>query len=162
MSLFDRIQRTIHGRDFGLDRNNNLLMKGSQIILAYDSASPVTLSASSTSAGVVSVSKTLTAGPLNDLGASVLTGFVSGSTNRLILTPAAGGTTINGIDTSGMADNFTFLIQNGSTVDALTFANQAAGSAAANRFRNQNSASVTIPPGGAARCTFVVNRLQFA
>lgn len=117
-----------------------------------------------------SISATLTTGPLNDLGAATLQTttaginlrYQSGSTNRLILTPASGGTTINGIDASGCSDGARMLIQNASSTDNLIFAHLAAGSLSGNQFSNQNAATVAIPPLGAARAFYVVNKWQFA
>jgi hypothetical protein len=109
-----------------------------------------------------SVAAILATGPLNDVGANLILGYVSGVTNRLILTPASGGTTINGFDASGAADGTIMLIQNASATDSLTFAHLAAGSLAANRFSNMNAASVQIPPLGAAECTYIVNKWQFS
>lgn len=37
-TLFDSVMRSIMGRDFGLDRQNNLLMTGKKIILSYDNS----------------------------------------------------------------------------------------------------------------------------
>lgn len=108
-------------------------------------------------AGVSSVSATPSAGTINDYAP---VGYVGGTTNRLILTPGVGGTTINGIVAA--TDGWTVLVQNASTTELLTFAHLAVGSSSANRFSNANGESVTLPPLGAARMTYVTNQWQFA
>jgi len=112
------------------------------------------------SAATSGVIATLAAGPL-DLNAANFAGYQSGITNRLLLSAAAGGSTINSIDASGVSDGFTLLIENMSATDALTFAHLA-GAIATNGFSNINGDSVTIPPLGAARCTYIINKWQFA
>jgi hypothetical protein len=108
-----------------------------------------------------SVSATLTTGPLNDLGVPTLTGYKSGATNRLLLTPATGGSTINGIDASGCSDGYTIMIVNQSTTDNLTFAHNGGG-ISTNQFSNTQAQSVALLPLGAARCTYVISRWRFA
>jgi hypothetical protein len=117
-----------------------------------------------------SVSVTLGAGPYNDLSYTVLQSspakgivqiYVSGSTNRIIINPAVGGTTINSLDASGCSDGFTILFVNASATDNVIF-NHLGGGAGANQFSNQNGGSVAIVPLAAARCTYVVNKWQFA
>jgi hypothetical protein len=110
----------------------------------------------------VSVTKTLAAGPFDDLGAATLTGYVGGVTNRLLITPASGGTTIDGLDSTGVGDGFTILWGNQSATDVLIFPHLAAGSLAANRFSNANAGQVQIDPLGTALCTYVVNQWKFA
>lgn len=108
---------------------------------------------------VVSVSASPATGPLDNYAP---TGYVGGTTNRLILTAASGGSTIDGILATGVTDGFQLLIQNASTTDVLIFPNLAAGSSAANQFSNQGSASVQIPANGAARVNYIVNKWVFA
>jgi len=111
------------------------------------------------------VSATLGVGPLNDLGCTLLGAqWESGGTNRLILTAATNsgnGTQINGVDASGVADGFTLLMVNASTTDPLIFNHLNSGSLAANQFSNANGGQVQIPPYGAARATYIVNRWYF-
>ena len=116
-----------------------------------------------------SISFTLGAGPYNDLGETTLQTTVygivqryqSGSTNRLVLTPASGGTTINGLDASGCSDGTQVLIVNGSSTDNLVFTHLGGG-LSYNQFSNQNASSVAIAPLGAARAFYVVSKWQFA
>ena len=121
-----------------------------------------TMGALNTVYGLFSVTATLTTGPLDDLGASKIPRYSSGSTTRLLLTPAAGDTTINGLDASGVPDGFSILIVNQSATANLVFAHLASTSLSANQFSNPNASSVAIVPLGAARCTYVVNKWQFA
>ena len=112
--------------------------------------------------GLYSIAATLASGPLDDLGSPTLFGYSSGSTTRLLLTSASGGTTINGLDASDVTDGFTVLIVNQSTTDSITFTHLASTSMSFNRFSNVSAASVAILPLGAAWCTYVVNKWQFA
>lgn len=143
------------GSIYTVDNNFGASLVSSLRAIDTDAILPMWLSSST------GVNAALSSGPLDDLGPSILIGYLS-TTTRLTLTPAAGGTTINGLDARGRADNSTVFIQNLSATDSLTFAHLAVGSLAANRFNNMNGASVLIPPLGAARCTYVVNQWQFA
>jgi hypothetical protein len=118
------------------------------------SFSGTVLNAASGVASLSSVSATLGTGPLNDLGtasdALAVAGWVGGTTNRLLLTPASGGSTVNGLLATGVSDGFVIPIFNQSLTDSLIFAHLAAGSTAANRFSNQAAGPYTIEPGAAA------------
>jgi hypothetical protein len=108
----------------------------------------------------------LAAGPINDLGIGIIGApYSNGYTNRLILTAATNagsGTTINGLDAHNTPDGFTMLIQNPSTTDPLVFTHLNSASLPNNQFSNENAGSVQIPPLGAARCTYIVSKWQFA
>jgi len=112
--------------------------------------------------GLYSVTKTLTGGPFNDLGAATLPGYFSGSTTRLLITPSGADVTINGLDASGTTDGFTVLIVNQSATYNLIFTHLNTGSQSGNQFSNVSAGSVAIQPLGAARATYVVNKWQFA
>lgn len=112
--------------------------------------------------GRFSITSTLAAGPLDDLGPPTLWGYSSGSTTRLILTAASGGTTINGLDASDVTDGFTILIVNNSATDGITFAHQAPTSQSANQFTLEYGGSVYLPAYGSARATYVTNKWRFA
>jgi len=122
---------------------------------------PKSMGALNTEYGVFSVSATLSSGPLDDMGATLIPGYSSGATTRLMLTAASGGTTINGLDASGVSDGFTILIVNQSSSDNLIFNHLASTSLATNQFANKNNSSVSIAPNATARCTYVVNKWQF-
>lgn len=100
-----------------------------------------------------SVSETLGSGPLNNLA---VPGFVAGVTNRLILTPASGGTIINSLVAAGVPDGFTIKVSNPSSTDYLQF-NHLGGGSASNEFRNPGNAAVYIPEGGAALLSYEVS-----
>lgn len=104
----------------------------------------------------------VTASPATSQSNYSPTGYVGGTTNRLRLAAASGGSTITGLLATGVPDNFTILIQNTSASDVLIFTHLDAGSSSANQFSNQNAGSVEIPKLGAARCTYIVNKWQFA
>ena len=108
-----------------------------------------------------SISATLAAGPLNDLSNPTLPLYKSGSTNRLLITPASGGTTINSLDASGCSDGFTMIIVNMSTTDDVIFTHLGGG-ISTNQFSNASAGSVALLPLGAARCTYIVSKWQFA
>jgi hypothetical protein len=76
------------------------------------------------------------------------------STGAAVQLIAVGGTTINGLDASGVSDGFTTLMQNPSATDNLVFAHLASAS--------QPTNSVAVPPLEAARCTYVVKQWRFA
>jgi hypothetical protein len=111
------------------------------------------------------ITATLTVGPLNDLGSTLLgANYGSGYSNLLVLTAATNsgnGTTINSVDASNAEDGFTALFQNPSSTDPLIFTHLGGG-ILSNQFTNQNGGSVQIPPLGAARATRINNLWQFA
>jgi len=113
-----------------------------------------------------SITTTLAAGPLNDVGLGLLgSPYSCGYTNRFIITAATNsgnGTTINGWDARTVEDGFTALFVNPSTTDPLIFTHLNSGSLPNNQFSNENAGSVQIPPLGAARCTYIINKWQFA
>lgn len=84
------------------------------------------------------------------------------STGAAVQLIAVGGTTINGLDASGVSDGFTTLMQNPSATDNLVFAHLASASQPTNKFCNVNASSVAVPPLEAARCTYVVKQWRFA
>jgi hypothetical protein len=108
------------------------------------------------------VTAAIATGPVNNAGAAALYGYLPGVTTQIIATPAAGGSTVNGLDATNVRNGHTVLWQNASTADSITFAHLAAGSLAANRFSNMNAATVSILPLGAARCTYLTSKWQFA
>lgn len=87
-------------------------------------------------------------------------GNVPGTTNRYILTPASGGSTILGLLASP-TDGFTVLLVNPSTTDSLTFAHQSSGTPT-NRFSCPNGVSAFVGPLANAFATYVVNQWVFA
>lgn len=113
-----------------------------------------------------SIGFTCGVGPYNDAGLALFGNpYSNGYTNRYILTAATNsgnGTTFNGFDASNVPDGFTVLVVNPSTTDPLIFTHLNSGSLPNNQFSNENASSVQIPPLGAARCTYVVNKWQFA
>ena len=116
--------------------------------VTYPSASPV--------ASLNTVTATLAASQNNYSPA----GYVGGVTNRLVLTAASGSSTITGL-VAGL-DGSLLLISNPSSTDSIIFTHLDASSAAANQFSNMNGVSVIIPPLGAARCTYISSKWQFA
>lgn len=91
---------------------------------------------------VNSISATLASGS-TDLGASPPAGYAAGTTNRLILTPNAAGSTLLGLLAAG--DGFQLLIYNASTTAQITFAHQSAGNSA-NQFTCPLGVSYVVQP----------------
>jgi len=61
-------------------------------------------------------------------------GYTVGVTNRLVLTPASGGSTITGLSAGGVPDGWQVTVVNASASDSVTFANQSGSSTTANQF----------------------------
>jgi hypothetical protein len=83
------------------------------------------------------------------------TGYVGGTTNRLLVQAAAGGTTLTGLSASGVPDGWTILLKNTSSANAITLDNQNAGSSAANRFALESAANYNINPGAARLLSYI-------
>lgn len=174
--LFDVIQFSIKGRDFGLDRNGNLCMRGSEIILSYDT-NPVVINTNGGGSGGggtfgQSCSYTLASGDTHNLGPAPTSGvFVAGTTNRFILTPNAGGSTIDSITTPG-TDGFVILLYNSHLTRSVTFLDQnnaGTGGTAGNLLAcpnpnglASNAIEVILPPQSAVKLTYVNNLWVFA
>lgn len=77
------------------------------------------------------------------------------TTNRFLLAAAAGGSTITGLQATGVADGTPVLISNTSSTDAITFPHLSASSSAANRFSNANAGSVVLNPLGSSLFTLI-------
>jgi hypothetical protein len=88
-------------------------------------------------------------------------GYVGGTTNRLILTPAGGGSTITGLSASGVPDHWTITIYNPSTTDVIYFSNLSASSSAGNKFACPGGVTAVLSPQNAAVLKYVVNQWVF-
>jgi hypothetical protein len=82
-------------------------------------------------------------------------GYVAGTTNRLILTAAVGGSTISGL--VGAIDGWQVRIYNVSTTDTLTFLNLSGLSISTNQFQCSNGQSQGIGPTSAAIIEYISN-----
>jgi hypothetical protein len=111
-------------------------------------------------AGLVSLSS-VTATVASSVNNYAPSGYVVGTTNRLILTPASGGSTITGLLATGVPDNWSILIVNASSANTLYFPHLSGSSASANQFSNANAAEWAIPPLGTARINYVVGQWSF-
>ena len=101
------------------------------------------------------------AGPYNDLGSlstppitsdsagKIANLWFSGLANRLIVTPAVGGSAINSLGADNLQDGARIQVRTGSSTDNLTF-NHLGGGKTANQFSNMYGGVVTVPPLGAA------------
>jgi len=72
------------------------------------------------------------------------TGYVGGTTNRLLVTAASGGTTLTGLVAA--TDGWNVYIRNMSTTDNITLAHLSASSTAANRFSCPQGVNAIIAP----------------
>lgn len=70
-------------------------------------------------------------------------GYSAGVTNRLVLTPTSGGSTINGL--LAATDGWSILIVNSSSTDSITFTHQNS-STPANQFSCPGGTSASLPP----------------
>ncbi len=86
---------------------------------------------------------TVPAGTSNDYAPS---GYVSGTTNCLILTPTDGTSALSGLVATGVPNGYALVVFNASDTVALTFLNEAGGSAAANQFACPNGVSASLDP----------------
>lgn len=111
-------------------------------------ADHVIISASSSGGIIVFDLKILVnvpAGPTDDWNP---TGWNEGAgISSLRMIPANGGSTLNGIDSSGMVDGQTVQMMNQSTVDSILLINESGTSALRNRFFLPLNADFNILPG---------------
>lgn len=80
-------------------------------------------------------------------------GYTPGTTNRLILTPSSGGSTVSGI--ASATDNWTMLIYNASATDALQFLHLSGLSATGNQFSCSQGNPQYIAPLSAAYVVYL-------
>jgi hypothetical protein len=90
------------------------------------------------------------------------TGFHAGTTTRMLITANAGGTTLTGIDATGVTDGASIYLRNPSTTDFLTLAHASGSSSAGNKFSCPGADSFPIAPLAAILLVYVVNQWTFA
>ncbi len=88
------------------------------------------------------------------------TGYVGGTTNRLILTAASGGSTMTGL--VGATDGWAVFVYNASSTDSIVFLNLSGLSLAANQFACSQGLAQSLPPLTGANILYVVNQWVFA
>ena len=160
------ILRSVVSRLLGTDYQGNIVFRGRYIYYGDDSGSVPAgtidcLALGPLASGIVSVTDATPGnGPLDDYDP---TGYVAGTTNRLLLAASADptGTTIDGILSTSVADGFEIFIAETAGLGSLIFPHLAAGSAAGNRFSNQNGGPMTIPPLGCGTIKYTVNKWKF-
>jgi hypothetical protein len=86
-------------------------------------------------------------------------GYTPGITNRIIATPATGGSAVLGL--LAAADGTSILVVNPSSTDSLTFPYHGS-STSTNQFSTQNGSTQTLEPLSNAIITYVVNQWEFA
>ena len=89
------------------------------------------------------------------------TSYAGGTTNRLILTPNAGGSTITGLSASGVPDGWQITIYNPSTTDSINFSNLSASSSAGNKFACPGGVTAVLSPQNAVTLKYCVNQWIF-
>lgn len=82
--------------------------------------------------------------------------YAGGVTDRLLLTPAPGGSTITGLVAA--VDGWAVYVYNQSTTDSITFTNLSASSSAGNKFACPQSTSAVLPPQTGAIWQYTVNQ----
>lgn len=158
------ILRSIVGRLLGLDSNGDLVLAGSRIYYGHATNTDGVVDLPSISGGGSgtlynsSVSATLAASQ-NDYSPS---GYLGGTTNRLLLTAASGGSTITGLNATGVPDGWPLLIVNQSTTDPISFAHLSGSSASGNKFSCANGSSALLSPLAAAFAIKVSTVWKFA
>ena len=163
---FTSMLRSVAGELLGLDKNDSLLVKGKQLRLDHMGADNVL----EVVGGVLQVNGSAVAGtPLLATSVSATlstshnnyapTGYVAGTTNRLRLTAAAGGSSLTGLGAAG--DGFSLLVCNESSTDIITFAHLSSSSLAANRFACANAVDADLMPLACAMLVYVNNQWRF-
>lgn len=87
-------------------------------------------------------------------------GITVGTTNRIIATPAGGGSTVNGF--IAYPDGSSVLWVNPSATDSITFPYHAGTSTATNQFSTPQGVSAILAPLTNAIITYVTNQWEFA
>jgi len=148
------ILRAIAGRLLGLDKDDNLVLGGTKIYYGHSSQLDAVLDLSSISGGQAPGSTSIT------LAATVDDQPVSAGVRRLILTPNAGGSTVNGIALAGVVNGTEIELFNDGASDSIIFATEALTSTAVYRFKGPSLGSA-IGPGDGAIARYIVNRWRF-
>lgn len=105
------------------------------------------------SSSVASVS----AAPVGTLNNYAPAGWSAATTNQLRLTPGLAAV-LNGLDATGVSDNWTCILTNDDPANNLTLANEAAASTAANRITGWGGADIVVVPGQMILLAYVGNR----
>ena len=88
------------------------------------------------------------------------TGYVGGTTNRMLLAAASGGSTITGLVAG--TDGWAVYVRNTSTTDNITFAHLSGSSTATNQFSCPQGVSAILAPLTGLILTYVTNVWTFA
>lgn len=129
--------------------NSKMLTAGLGISIALGVSGVATISASPFAGGsVLFNSKVVAAIPTASENDFNPVGWAQGlDMSAMRLTPAAGGSTLTGIDATAMVDGQTVQLFNQSTVDTILLLNQSGLSAAGNRFFLPLNADFPVLPG---------------
>lgn len=107
-------------------------------------------------AGLISLSS-LSASPSISVNNYAPIGYIGGTTNRMLLTAAAGGSTITGVLATGVPDGWTIYIYNPSTTDVLYFSNLSGSSSAANQIQCAGATTTVIEQTAGAYITYIAS-----
>jgi hypothetical protein len=88
------------------------------------------------------------------------TGYVGGTTNRMLLAAASGGSTITGLVAG--ADGWTVYVRNTSTTDNITFSHLSGSSTGTNQFSCPQGVAAILAPLTGLLLTYVSNVWTFA
>lgn len=105
-------------------------------------------------AGSVSLSS-VTASPASSVNNYAPTGWSVSVTNRLLLTPASGGSTLTGLQAGGIADGWQVLIVNESGTNSLYFSHLSGSSSAGNQFSCPGAGTASLGPLAAVTIAYV-------
>jgi hypothetical protein len=89
-------------------------------------------------------------------------GFAAATTTRMLITANSGGTTLTGLNATGVTDGESIYLRNSSTTDFLTLAHASGSSSAGNKFSCPGASDFAIAPLAAVLLVYVVNQWTFA
>lgn len=90
------------------------------------------------------------------------TGWDAAKTRRLLVTANSGGTTVTGLDATGVQDGTSIYLRNPSTTDLLTLSHASGSSSAGNKFSCPGASDFGVPPLAGCFLVYVVNQWTIA
>lgn len=158
------VLRRVIGNLLGLDANDDLVIGGKRIWYGNSSSigvqGSVDLSTIAGGGSGGSFSNSITpAQMVATVDDYAPTGYVAGTTNRMLLTPASGGTTLNGL--LAAPDGWAVLLVNTSGADSILVGHLASDTAV-NEFNCSEGQSQLIGPLSSALVVYIANKWWFA
>lgn len=162
------VLRRVFGNILGLDSSDNLVIGGDKIYYGNSgttgASGSVDLSTISGGGSGGSFKNSITpAQMVATVDDYAPAGYVAGTTNRMLLTPASGGTTLNGLLAPAVpaGDGWAVLLVNLSSVDSIEVGHLASDTPA-NEFNTSMGLGQTIAPLSSALVTYIANKWWFA